>query len=584
MRRYLLGMTLLTASIGAFEALLFSMLGSIVDWLSAVSPDQLWATSREKLLLLAGVLLLSPLAVWVQTMLKHQALAGNFPMRLRWNFHRLMLGQSMNFYQDEFAGRIATKVMQTALAVRDTCFIVGDILVFTTIYFVTMTAVVGSFNAWLLLPFLGWIVLYGSAVSFFVPRLSRMAKSQADARSLMTGRITDAYTNIATVKLFSHTHREAGYARSAMQEFMKTVHGQMRLVSGFEVVNHTLSMLLILSTAGVALWLWTQGQVGIGAVAAATAMALRLNGISHWMMWEVASLFEHIGTVQDGINTLSRPHKVVDAPDAAPLQVPHGEIRFEDVSFNYGGERPVIEHLNLHIRAGEKIGLVGRSGAGKSTIVNLLLRFHDVESGQIRVDGQDIARVTQDSLRAQIGMVTQDTSLLHRSVRDNILYGRPDAGDPEMIDAAHRAEAHDFIQVLSDPKGRTGYDAHVGERGVKLSGGQRQRIAIARVMLKDAPILLLDEATSALDSEVEAAIQASLYRLMEGKTVVAIAHRLSTIAAMDRLIVLDQGRIVEQGTHTELLAQGGLYARLWAHQSGGFLGEEDTGEVAPSVP
>ena len=584
MRPYLLGMTLLTASIGAFEALLFSMLGSIVDWLSAVSPDQLWATSREKLLLLAGVLLLSPLAVLVQTMLKHQALAGNFPMRLRWNFHRLMLGQSMNFYQDEFAGRIAAKVMQTALAVRDTCFIVGDILVFTTIYFVTMTAVVGSFNAWLLLPFLGWIVLYGSAVRFFVPRLSRMAKSQADARSLMTGRITDAYTNIATVKLFSHTHREAGYARSAMQEFMKTVHGQMRLVSGFEVVNHTLSMLLILSTAGVALWLWTQGQVGIGAVAAATAMALRLNGISHWMMWEVASLFEHIGTVQDGINTLSRPHKVVDAPDAAPLQVPHGEIRFDDVSFSYGGERPVIEHLNLHIRAGEKIGLVGRSGAGKSTIVNLLLRFHDVESGQIRVDGQDIARVTQDSLRAQIGMVTQDTSLLHRSVRDNILYGRPDAGDPEMIDAAHRAEAHDFIQVLSDPKGRTGYDAHVGERGVKLSGGQRQRIAIARVMLKDAPILLLDEATSALDSEVEAAIQASLYRLMEGKTVVAIAHRLSTIAAMDRLIVLDQGRIVEQGTHAELLAQGGLYARLWAHQSGGFLGEEDTGEVAPSVP
>ena len=583
-RRYLLAMTLLTACIGAFEALLFSMLGKIVDWLSSVAPSQLWTTSRHHLLLLCAVLLLSPLAVLAQTMIKHQALAGNFPMRLRWNFHRLMLSQSMHFYQDEFAGRIATKVMQTALAVRDTCFIVGDILVFTVIYFVTMTAVVGSFNAWLLLPFLGWALLYGCAVRYFVPKLSRTAKSQADARSLMTGRITDAYTNIATVKLFSHANREASYARSAMQEFLKTVHSQMRLVSGFEVVNHTLSMLLILSTAGVALWLWTQGHVGIGAVAAATAMALRLNGISHWMMWEVASLFEHIGTVQDGINTLSTPHKVVDAAQAVPLQVPQGEIHFDDVSFNYGGERPVIDRLNLHIRAGEKIGLVGRSGAGKSTIVNLLLRFHDVESGQIRVDGQNIAYVTQDSLRAQVGMVTQDTSLLHRSVRDNILYGRPDAGDAEMIDAARRAEAQDFIQALSDPKGRTGYDAHVGERGVKLSGGQRQRIAIARVMLKDAPILLLDEATSALDSEVESAIQASLYRLMEGKTVVAIAHRLSTIAAMDRLIVLDQGRIVEQGTHTELLTQGGLYARLWAHQSGGFLGEEDTGEVAPSVP
>ena len=575
MRPYLLGMTLLTALIGAFEALLFNMLGSIVNWLSAVPPQQLWTQASDKLLMLAGVLLASPLAVWLQTTLKHQTLAGNFPMKLRWNFHRLMLGQSMSFYQDEFAGRVATKVMQTALAVRDTCFIVGDILVFVGIYFLTMTAVVGSFDLTLILPFLGWLALYVLSVSYFVPRLSRMARAQSDARSLMTGRITDAYTNIATVKLFSHANREAGYARSAMQDFMATVHGQMRLVSGFEVVNHTLSMLLILSTAGMTLWLWTQGQVGIGAVAAATAMALRLNGISHWMMWEVAMLFEHVGTVQDGINTLSRPHTVVDAPQAAPLHVPQGEIRFEDVSFGYGGDRSVIDHLNLHIRPGEKIGVVGRSGAGKSTIVNLLLRFYDVPQGRILIDGQDIAQVTQDSLRAQIGMVTQDTSLLHRSVRDNILYGRPDASDEAMVQAAIRAEAHAFIQSLSDPKGRTAYDAHVGERGVKLSGGQRQRIAIARVMLKDAPILLLDEATSALDSEVEAAIQASLYSLMEGKTVVAIAHRLSTIAAMDRLIVLDQGRIVEEGSHHELLARGGLYARLWAHQSGGFLAADD---------
>ncbi|MDN0076984.1 ABC transporter ATP-binding protein [Crenobacter sp. SG2303] len=573
-RPYVAAMTLCTAVIGAFEALLFSMLGRVVDWLSHVEPSRLWSSERHHLMLLAGILLASPLLIALQTMFKHQTLAGNFPMRLRWNFHRHMLRQSMSFFQDEFAGRIAAKVMQTSLAVRDTVMIVADILVFVVIYFVTMVVVVGHFDLWLLAPFLGWLVLYVAALYFFVPRLGRVATAQADARSLMTGRITDAYTNIATVKLFSHAQREAGFARAAMQDFMMTTHAQMRLVSGFEIVNHVLSMGLIAGTAGATLWLWSQGQVGVGAVAAATAMALRLNGISHWIMWEMASLFEHIGTVQDGINTLSRHLTVTDRADAVPLEVSRGEIRFDEVSFGYGGVRPVIDQLNLSICPGEKIGLVGRSGAGKSTIVNLLLRFYDVESGRILIDGQDIAEVSQDSLRAAIGMVTQDTSLLHRSVRDNILYGRPEAGDAEMVAAAERAEAHEFIQALSDPKGRRGYDAHVGERGVKLSGGQRQRIAIARVMLKDAPILLLDEATSALDSEVEAAIQQSLYRLMEGKTVVAIAHRLSTIAAMDRLIVLDKGRIVEEGDHRSLLAKGGLYARLWAHQSGGFLGEE----------
>ena len=580
-RGWILAMTLLTAAIGAFEALLFAMLGRIVDWLGATPPAQVWSEHGGTLLLLAAVLAASPLAVALQTLIKHQALAGNFPMRLRWNFHRLLLGQSLGFYQDEFAGRIATKVMQTALAVRDVWMIVADILVFVVIYFVTMAVIVGAFDLRALVPFLAWLALYVVALWYFVPRIGRVARLQADARSLMTGRITDAYTNIATVKLFSHSRREAGYARSAMQDFMQSVHAQMRLVTGFEIVNHVLSMALIAGTAGVTLWLWSRGEVGVGAVAAATAMALRLNGISHWVMWEFAALFEHIGTVQDGINTLARRRSVVDRPGAVPLVVDRGEIRFEQVRFAYGGKRTVVDDLSLVIRPGEKIGLVGRSGAGKSTLVNLLLRFYDVESGRILIDGQDIAGVTQNSLRAQIGMVTQDTSLLHRSVRENIVYGRPDADDERMLAAARRAEAHDFIQGLVDPAGRSGYDAHVGERGVKLSGGQRQRVAIARVMLKDAPILLLDEATSALDSEVEQAIQASLYRLMEGKTVVAIAHRLSTIAAMDRLVVMDHGRIVESGTHAQLLARGGLYARLWARQSGGFLGEE-AGDDAPA--
>ncbi|MGA2552681.1 MAG: ABC transporter ATP-binding protein [Burkholderiaceae bacterium] len=575
LRRYILAMTLLTAAIGVFEAMLFSMLGRVVDWLGQVTPSRLFVDERNHLIFLAAILLASPVAIALQTMMKHQALASNFPMRLRWNFHRMMLGQSMSFYQDEFAGRVAAKVMQTALAVRDTWLILTDILVFVVIYFVTIAFVAASFDRWLLAPFLSWVGLYAIALWYFVPRLGFVAKAQADARSLMTGRITDAYTNISTVKLFSHGKREARFAREAMQEFMQSARGQMRLVSGFEVVNHGLSMALIASTAGVALWLWTHGRVGAGAVAAATAMALRLNGISHWVMWEMASLFEYAGTVQDGINTIARRPQIVDRPDAKPLEVGRGEIRFERVNFSYGGHQRVIDNLNLVIRPGEKVGLVGRSGAGKSTIVNLLLRFYDLESGRITIDGQDIATVTQESLRAQVGMVTQDTSLLHRSVRENILYGRPNASEADLRRAARDAQADLFIHDLADAKGRRAYDAHVGERGVKLSGGQRQRIAIARVMLKDAPILLLDEATSALDSEVESVIQNSLSRLMEGKTVLAIAHRLSTLAAMDRLIVLDRGRVVEEGDHSALLAKNGLYARLWAHQSGGFLVESD---------
>ncbi len=583
-RPLLLMVMLLCAAIGAFEALLFSMMAHVVDVLGRVPPAQLWQQEGGTLGLLFGVLVASVLVAGLFALFKYQGLHVNFPMRLRWNFHRQMLEQSLAFYGDEFAGRIATKVMQTALAVRDTWMIFLDILVYVAIYFITCVVVVGAFDLRLMLPYLAWFVAYVFTLRYFVPRLGRIGKEQADARSLMTGRVTDAYTNIATVKMFSHAQREAHFAREAMQEFQATGLVQMRLVTAFETISQAMSVTLIASTTAMCLWLWTQGAVGVGAVAAATAMAFRLSGISHWVMWEMATLFEHVGTVQDGMATLSRARSVVDRADAKPLVVSRGALRFEHVNFGYGGKRRVIDDLCLEIRAGEKIGLVGRSGAGKSTVVNLLLRLYDLESGRILVDGQDIAGVTQESLRRQIGMVTQDTSLLHRSVRDNLVYGRPEATDAEMLRAAERAEAHDFIAGLVDAKGRTAYDAHVGERGVKLSGGQRQRVAIARVMLKDAPILLLDEATSALDSEVEQAIQASLYKLMEGKTVVAIAHRLSTIAAMDRLVVMDQGRVVEVGDHASLLAAGGIYARLWAHQSGGFLGEEADDEAVAAVP
>ena len=574
MRGWIALLTGTSALLALYEALLFALMGHVVDWLGTVSPAQFWQEQRATALGIAAVLLSSVGLLALHTTVMHQVLAINFPMRLRWVFHRLMLGQSMSFYADEFAGRITTKIMQTALAVRDMIFTTTDVVVGMGVYLITILLLAWGFDARLLLPFAGWLVCYGLVCWYFVPRLGKVSRDQADARALMTGRITDAYTNIATVKLFSHTHREAEFARAAMDAFKLTGYAQMRLVSRFEIVNHVLVVGMILGACGTALWLWTQGQVGAGAVAAVTAMALRVAGHAHWVMWEVTTLFESVGTIQDGINTLTRPRQVVDAPGAQPLRVTQGEVRFEQVRFAYqDGGRPVIDGLSLTIRPGERIGLIGRSGAGKSTLVNLLLRFHDIQGGRVLIDGQDISKVTQDSLRHAIGMVTQDTSLLHRSMRDNILYGRPDATEEELHAAAERAEAAAFIDTLTDPQGRRGYEAHVGERGVKLSGGQRQRVAIARVMLKDAPILLLDEATSALDSEVEAAIQQSLDGLMQGKTVIAIAHRLSTIAAMDRLIVMDGGRIVEEGTHAQLLAQGGIYARLWAHQSGGFLGE-----------
>ena len=581
MRIHIAGVVALTALVGAFEAYLFSALGRVVDWLSAAEKASFFKREGSELWLLLGIMLASVLAVAVQTWIKRQTLSGSFPMRLRWNFHRLMLGQSLSFYQDEFAGREAAKVMQTALAARDAWMILADIMVFVVIYFATMGWILGGFGSALLYPFLAWLVLYALSIWHFVPRLGASSERQSHARSTMAGRMTDAYANISTVKLFSHSKREAGYARESMASFLGTVNEQMRLVSAMEIVNHALSILLIVGTGGSALWMWSEGVLGIGAVAAATAMAIRLNGISHWIMWEMSSLFENLGTARDGLDCLSKARSVVDRPGAPNLEPGAGGIEFEDVSFGYGGKRMVLSHLSLRIKPGEKVGLVGRSGAGKSTILNLLLRFYDPDGGRVLVDGQDVASVAQESLRARVGMVTQDTALLHRSVRDNIMYGRPDAGEDEMVAAAEAAHADGFIAGLGDAHGRRGYDAQVGERGVKLSGGQRQRVAIARVMLKNAPILLLDEATSALDSEVEAAIQESLSSLMRGKTVVAIAHRLSTIAAMDRLVVLDAGRVAEEGSHAELLALGGIYASLWARQVGGFLAE---GDEDPAVP
>ena len=563
---------LLVAVIAITEVWMFAFLGNIVDWLSAHDRATFLQTEGWKLAGMALVALVAlPLTVLLQSLVHSQTLMGNYPMRVRWQVHRYLLRQSMSFYQDEFAGRIATKLMQTALAVRDCVIKVVDVLNYVGVYFTGMVLIVASADWRLALPLGGWVVSYSLLLVYFIPRLGRVSEEQADARSTMTGRIVDSYTNIQTVKLFSHARREAAYARESMAGFMDTVYRSMRLVTSLYGFVYLLNGLLLFSVGALAIALWLDEAVSVGSVAVAIGLVLRLWGMSQWIMWEMSELFENVGTVQDGLNSISLPRLVEDRPGAPELAVKRGEIDFEHIHFHYGKGKGVIGNLSLTVKAGEKVGLVGPSGAGKSTLVNLLLRFYDLEGGRILIDGQDIAEVAQDSLRANIGMVTQDTSLLHRSVRENILYGRPDASEMQMIEAAGRAEVAGFIGAMADPEGRKGYDAHVGERGVKLSGGQRQRIAIARVMLKDAPILILDEATSALDSEVEAAIQENLYRLMQGKTVIAIAHRLSTIAAMDRLIVMDKGRIIEEGSHDQLIARGGLYARLWQRQSGGFI-------------
>jgi ATP-binding cassette, subfamily B, multidrug efflux pump len=486
----------------------------------------------------------------------------------------------MTFFQDEFAGRVSTKLMQTSLAVRETVMKLLDVLNYVIVYFSGTLIIAASADLRLMLPFVVWLITYIGLLRYFIPKIRVISERQADARSTMTGRIVDSYTNIATVKLFSHSKREERYAREGLEDFLQTVHQQMRMVTTFHVSLYAMNCLLLFSVGAIAIWLWLGSAISVGAVAVGIGLVLRLNGMSQWIMWEMSALFENIGTVEDGITSISLPRLVPDVPNAPELKVSAGAITFHSIGFHYGKGAGIIDRLSLDIRPGEKIGLVGRSGAGKSTLVNLLLRFYDLESGRILIDGQDISQVSQDSLRAHIGMVTQDTSLLHRSVRDNVLYGRPDASDAMMRQAVKNAQADGFIEDLSDAKGRRGFEAHVGERGVKLSGGQRQRIAIARVMLKDAPILIMDEATSALDSEVEAAIQDNLYRLMQGKTVIAIAHRLSTIAALDRLVVMDKGRIVESGSHEELIAANGIYAALWARQSGGFLGLDDEQEAA----
>lgn len=554
------------------EVAMFDFLGRIVDMLAERPGPVFFRRHAGELVWMALITLVArPLFTGLHNLLVNQAIVPGLSNRSRWLMHNYVVRQSLGFFHNDFAGRIANRVMQTGTSLRESAVQMVDALWYIVVYTGSALWLFAQADPWLMLPLSLWLVVYVALMAFFVPRMKARAWIASDARSKATGRIVDGYTNISTLKLFAHAGREQAYVRDAIDELTVKHRGQTRVTTVMDTAIAVANGFLIVGTCGLALWLWNRGQISVGAITLATGLVIRIHNMSGWIMWTVNGIFEDIGSVQDGMQTISQPVLVQDVPDAVPLQVTQGQVQFEHIHFHYGKRGGVIAGLDLQVRAGEKIGLVGPSGAGKSTLVNVLLRLYDLEQGRILIDGQDIAQVTQESLRGQIGLVTQDTSLLHRSIRDNLLYGRPQATEAQMLEAVRKARAEGFIDTLVDGEGRRGFDAYVGERGVKLSGGQRQRIAIARVLLKDAPILILDEATSALDSEVEAAIQDSLDALMGNKTVIAIAHRLSTIARMDRLVVMDAGRIVETGTHAELIAQGGLYARLWARQTGGFV-------------